>query len=113
MIASSHEFHRTPPKEEMVLRLKKMEELGADAAKLAVMPENAGDVLALLTATVEADQKLEIPVVTMAMGRLGALSRISGMLTGSAMTFAAFGKASAPGQLSVEQVQTAWNILES
>lgn len=107
VILSNHEFHKTPPVEEMVRRLRCMEEMGADAAKLAVMPGNRQDVLNLLQATVTADEALAVPVVTMSMGALGMVSRICGNLTGSAMTFATAGEASAPGQIPVEQM-AAW-----
>lgn len=104
VIASNHDFEKTPPVEELVRRLRRMEELGADAAKLAVMPKSRQDVLNLLQATVTADDELSVPVVTMSMGQLGVVSRISGALTGSAMTFAAVGEASAPGQIPAKQM---------
>ncbi len=106
VIASNHDFAQTPLQEEMIRRLLRMEELGADAAKLAVMPQSRRDVTELLSATAAADERIEIPVVTMSMGELGLVSRISGGLTGSAMTFAAAGETSAPGQLSVERTAT-------
>ena len=40
VIASNHDFHKTPAKEEIVSRLRKMQELGADIPKIAVMPQN-------------------------------------------------------------------------
>ncbi|MBH2380306.1 type I 3-dehydroquinate dehydratase, partial [Neisseria meningitidis] len=40
----NHEFHRTPPQEEIVCRLKQMEDCGADICKIAVMPQSAEDV---------------------------------------------------------------------
>lgn len=104
VIASNHDFHGTPPPEEMVRRLMFMQEQGADAAKLAVMPRGRQDVLNLLQATLTADERLAIPVVTMSMGELGVVSRLSGRLTGSAMTFAALGKTSAPGQIPVSEI---------
>lgn len=104
VIASNHDFEKTPPAEELVRRLSFMEELGADAAKLAVMPKNRQDVLQLLQATVTADEALSVPVVTMSMGKLGIISRLSGALTGSAMTFAAVGETSAPGQIPAEKM---------
>jgi 3-dehydroquinate dehydratase-1 len=111
VIASNHNFAKTPDTEEMVRRLIRMETLGADVAKLAVMPMNRQDVLNLLQATVNADEQMEIPVVTMSMGSLGVVSRLCGSLTGSAMTFAAVGEASAPGQISVEQMQQFLNVI--
>lgn len=104
VIASNHDFEKTPDTEEMVRRLARMEELGADAAKLAVMPGTRQDVLKLLQATVISDERLAVPVVTMSMGRLGVMSRLCGSLTGSAMTFAAVGESSAPGQIGAEQM---------
>lgn len=101
VITSNHDFEKTPDTEEMVSRLRRMEELGADAAKLAVMPNDRTDVLRLLQATIRADEELCIPLVTMSMGRFGMISRLAGSLTGSAMTFGAMGEASAPGQLPV------------
>lgn len=53
----------------------------------------------------ETSHKLTIPLVTMSMGQLGVISRITGELTGSAMTFASVQKASAPGQINVSDMQ--------
>ncbi len=111
VLASNHDFDRTPSVQEMVRRLGRMEALGADAAKLAVMPASKRDVLALLEATVQADEELGIPVTTMSMGRLGVVSRICGSLTGSAMTFASAGEASAPGQLPAVQMAELLELL--
>lgn len=38
MIASSHDFEKTPAKEEILARLIRMQDCGADLLKLAVMP---------------------------------------------------------------------------
>ena len=53
VVASNHDFFKTPEKEEIVSRLRKMQELGADIPKIAVMPQNKKDVLTLLAATEE------------------------------------------------------------
>jgi len=112
VITSSHDFYRTPTAAEMVSRLVKMEEAGADVAKLAVMPGSRQDVLRLLETSVLADEKIRIPLVTMSMGELGVISRVAGYLTGSAMTFATVGTASAPGQIPVQEMTAVLNILE-
>ncbi|GAA4286762.1 type I 3-dehydroquinate dehydratase [Georgenia daeguensis] len=113
VIASNHDFTATPPAHEIVARLCAMQDLGADVAKMAVMPRNLADVLALLDATrVMSEEHARVPIVTMAMGPLGAVSRIAGHLFGSAATFAAAGTASAPGQLDVDDVRTVLEILE-
>lgn len=100
VIGSSHDFHRTPPADEMLERLLQMQALGMDISKLAVMPRCRQDVLNLLSVTCEmADGKGDRPFVTMSMGPLGMISRMCGALTGSAITFASAGTASAPGQI--------------
>ena len=53
VVASNHDFDKTPDKDDIVGRLRKMQELGADIPKIAVMPESKADVLALLAATEE------------------------------------------------------------
>lgn len=111
VIASNHDFYKTPDVGEMVRRLKKMEDMGADVAKLAVMPVKKMDVIRLLEATVIAEEEMEIPVVTMSMGQMGVISRVSGGLTGAAMTFAAVGKASAPGQIAVEDMRKMLDVI--
>lgn len=106
VVCSSHDFAQTPPQAEMVARLCAMQAAGADLPKLAVMPQNRQDVLALLAATAEmAGQHPETPVITMSMGALGAVSRLCGEAMGSAMTFASAGKASAPGQIGLEALR--------
>ena len=103
VVCSSHDFARTPGREEMVARLCAMQAAGADLPKLAVMPQSRRDVLALLAATAEmADRHPETPVITMSMGALGGVSRICGEAMGSAMTFACAGKSSAPGQIELD-----------
>ena len=110
VVCSSHDFARTPPQDEMLRRLCAMQAAGADLPKLAVMPRSRRDVLALLSATAAlADE--EVPVITMSMGALGAVSRLCGEAMGSAMTFASAGKASAPGQIALDALNPALDAL--
>lgn len=100
VVMSYHNFQQTPPQKTIETLLEKMAAEQADIAKIAVMPQIPADVLTLMSATVSARSRLDIPVVTMAMGPLGKISRISGSLTGSAMTFGSLDHASAPGQIN-------------
>lgn len=105
IIGSQHYFSHTPTTAQMRQELQQIQEAGADIGKLAVMPENAMDVLRLLEATVQLKESCpNYPLVTMAMGGLGTVSRISGQIFGSCMTFASIGKTSAPGQLPLQDV---------
>ncbi len=105
VMLSSHDFEKTLNTVVMIKRLKYMEEKGADIAKLAVMPKNERDVLNLLDATLTAREQMDIPIVTMAMGGIGTISRLSGECFGSALTFGCVGKASAPGQMELRQLK--------
>ena len=112
VVCSSHDFHKTPPRVELVSRMVQMQQAGADLPKLAVMPQCRSDVLELLAATAEmADLHPETPVITMSMGTLGAVSRLAGEAFGSAMTFANPGQASAPGQVSLDIVNEVLDAL--
>lgn len=112
VIMSNHDFHQTPPQEEIVKRLCKMQELGADIPKIALMPQSKSDVLTLLAATLEMHEKhAHGPIITMSMAKTGIISRLAGEAFGSAATFGAVKKASAPGQISVTDLRTILNIL--
>lgn len=114
IVMSNHDFNKTPEREEIVRRLCKMQELNADLPKIAVMPKSAGDVLKLLQATNDMVTKYaETPIITMSMGGLGVISRIAGETFGSALTFGAAGKASAPGQVDVDSLVSMLNVLHN
>ena len=84
VIASNHDFEGTPAREELVARLCKMQDLGADILKIAVMPQSRSDVLTLLSVTEEMSSRHSSrPLITMSMGRAGALSRLCGEVFGS------------------------------
>ncbi|MCM2536185.1 type I 3-dehydroquinate dehydratase [Neobacillus pocheonensis] len=106
VIISNHDFDKTPAKEEIVSRLRKAQELGGDLPKIAVMPTNTSDVLILLDATnTMNEQYADRPIITMSMAGKGVISRLAGEVFGSAMTFGAAKKASAPGQVPVTELR--------
>ena len=112
VIASNHDFHKTPAKSDIIYRLRKMQDMGADIPKIAVMPQNKKDVLTLLAATEEmANDYADRPIITMSMAGTGVISRLCGEVFGSSMTFGAVGKASAPGQMGAEDLNTVLALL--
>ncbi len=112
VIASNHDFNQTPDKEEILSRLARMVELGADIPKIAAMPQNKKDVLTLLSATEEMTSLYEdVPVITMSMSGSGVISRICGEVFGSSLTFGAVGKVSAPGQMGVDDLRIILDLL--
>lgn len=110
VIASSHDFTRTPAKEELIERLCYMDACRADVCKLAVMPQSAEDVLTLLAATSKARELINRPIITMSMGKLGLISRLCGEVFGSALTFGCAGQASAPGQIDAKELKAVLEI---
>lgn len=114
VVGSNHDFDKTPEKDDIVGRLRKMQELGVDVPKIAVMPQNKKDVITLLAATEEMfTNYADRPIITMSMAETGAISRLSGEAFGSALTFGAVGKVSAPGQINVEDLKTVLNIVHT
>ena len=112
VILSSHDFAKTPPFEELINRLEGMKKLGGDVAKLACMPHTPKDVLTLLCATNTMHSRYpNEPIITMSMGGLGAISRICGETFGSCLTFGSAKKASAPGQIDVQDLRRILEIL--
>lgn len=112
VVGSNHDFGKTPSKDDLIYRLRKMQELGADVPKIAVMPKSKLDVLTLLEATVIMNEcYADRPIITMSMSGVGAISRLAGEVFGSALTFGAVGKASAPGQIGVEDLENVLKII--
>lgn len=112
VVMSNHDFDKTPDQKEIVNRLCKMQDLGADLPKIAVMPNSTKDVLTLLSATDEmVTEHAKRPIITMSMGGTGLVSRIAGETFGSALTFGAAKKASAPGQIAVQDLYEVLNLI--
>ena len=100
VILSWHDFDKTEDKDQLISRMKALQDMGADLVKIAVMPRCKEDVKTLMTATsIMADREARVPLVTMAMSDMGRISRVCGEWTGSCMTFGSAGQSSAPGQL--------------
>lgn len=112
LVMSFHDFHATPTLEQLTQRFGQGDMHDADVIKIAVMPHSMEDVLTLMTATLQASRALSVPVVSMAMGRLGAVTRLCGWAFGSAMTFAVGEASSAPGQMPIADVAAAIEILQ-
>ncbi|MCT0077657.1 type I 3-dehydroquinate dehydratase [Lactococcus lactis] len=110
MVLSYHNFDEVPS--DLTKRLIKMHEEGTAFVKVAVMPERECDVLDLLQITRDMTLEYGEHFISMAMGDLGRLSRISGYLTGSCWTFASLENSSAPGQISLKETEYILDILE-
>jgi 3-dehydroquinate dehydratase I len=106
VILSFHDFQATPTNDRLLGKISDMKRQGADLAKIACMPQEPGDVLRLLQATLSARQAFPtLPLCTISMGRLGSLSRVAGFLYGSDMAFAVGQEISAPGQIPIKEAR--------
>lgn len=112
LILSYHNFDETPDETVIYDKLVTAQEMGADIAKLAVMPNDYADVLTLLGATLKARTgEVKVPIITMSMGPEGGVTRVAGGLFGSDLTFAIGKDASAPGQIPIGDLRQAMAVL--
>ncbi len=113
-LVSYHNFAGTPSRQWLVNLMTHALDLGADIPKCAVMAKDAHDTLELLSATEEV-RRLHTtgPLLTMAMGREGSISRLAGEYFGSALTFCSLSQSSAPGQVDVRLARTIMDELHS
>ena len=124
VVASFHDFEATPADEALEEVLARMAREGADLAKIAVWPTTADDVARLLgvcaRATAGAGEGTGpgVLVAAMSMGALGAVSRVAPAF-GTALTFAVVpdgqgqSRASAPGQLPIQDVRRCLELLRA
>lgn len=106
VIASNHVFDGTPDKNEMISRLCSMQGSRANITKLAVMANEMKDVLTVLETSYEMkDKYADRPFIIIAMSEHGIISRLTGQIFGSAITFATSKEASAPGQIDANDTR--------
>lgn len=111
LVGSYHNFQETPGAAVIEGKFAEAERLGADVAKVAVMPKQPEDVLVLLGATSAASRTVGVPLISMSMGPLGSLSRMMGWVYGSAVTFAVGKSSSAPGQVPIEELRAVLSVI--
>lgn len=99
VIISYHNFERTPHLDELNEILELAESSGADIVKIATRGCKPSDFRTLARFTVEHAPK---GIITVAMGMEAAISRIVFPALGSLLTYAHFGKPTAPGQLDLK-----------
>lgn len=112
VVASRHLLAKCPSQTEIADLLRDLANYPVDVCKLAVTAQSPGDVASLLSACAEVSQQVRQPVIAIAMGELGKVSRAAGHIFGSAATFASLDReASAPGQLDIAEVRRAIELL--
>lgn len=110
LVLSYHNFDETP--ENLMEIMSEMTTLAPKMVKLAVTPNREQDVLDLMNFT--RGFKVLNPeqgFATMSMGKLGRITRMSSVLTGSTWTFACMDEESAPGQIKLKDMVKIREIL--
>ncbi len=110
LVLSYHNFQETP--ENMMEILSELTSLTPKVVKVSVMANTAQDVLDLMNytrgfKTLNPEQEY----VTISMGKIGKVSRITSDVTGSSWSFASMDAVSAPGQISLSSMKKIREIL--
>ena len=113
LILSWHDFAGTPDSARLETVLDEMLAAEADVVKLVALANDPADNLRMLSLIPRAKAAGK-DVIAFCMGPLGKWSRIAAPLLGSWLTFAPISKqgASAPGQLTVNDLKRVWNTLK-
>jgi 3-dehydroquinate dehydratase type I len=113
IILSWHDFTGTPDTARLEGVLDEMLASEADVVKLVATAREPADNLRMLSLIPRAKAAGK-DVIAFCMGPWGKWSRIAAPLLGSWLTFAPFSKqgASAPGQLTVNDLKRVWNTLK-
>ncbi|HGK2917494.1 TPA: type I 3-dehydroquinate dehydratase [Streptococcus pneumoniae] len=111
LVLSYHSFQETP--ENMMEILSELTILNPKLVKVAVMAHTEQDVLDLMNytrgfKTLNPEQEY----VTISMGKVGKVSRITADVTGSSWSFASLDEVSAPGQISLASMKKIREILD-
>jgi 3-dehydroquinate dehydratase-1 len=113
LMLSWHDFAGTPDAARLEAVLDEMLASEADVVKLVALAREPADNLRMLSLIPRAKAAGK-DVIAFCMGPLGKWSRIAAPLLGSWLTFAPFSqqRASAPGQLTVNDLKRVWNTLK-
>ena len=110
LVLSYHNFQETP--DNMMEILSELTSRTPKVVKVSVMAHTEQDVLDLMNYT-RGFKTLnpEQDYVTISMGKIGKVSRITSDVTGSSWSFASLDEASAPGQISLSSMKKIREIL--
>ena len=113
LILSWHDFAGTPDAARLEAVLDEMLASEADVVKLVALANDPADNLRMLSLIPRAKAAGK-DVIAFCMGPWGKWSRLAAPLLGGWLTFAPFSKqgASAPGQLTVNDLKRVWNTLK-
>lgn len=112
MILSWHNFDTTPSQAELEQVLVEMMESGAHIGKIVTTAHSMEDALRVLRLQEQA-KEADFPLSCFCMGTTGRISRLATLYLGGYMTYTCLNdaQATAPGQLSLEKLQSLISLL--
>jgi|WetSurMetagenome_2_1015567.scaffolds.fasta_scaffold00264_19 3-dehydroquinate dehydratase I len=100
VIVSDHDFEKTPDAAHLHGIVGRALDLGAHIVKIAATAHSRHDVARLLSFA----ETCAAPVVIIAMGEVGVVSRVAAPVFGSLFTYGYLRSAVAPGQLRIDKL---------
>ncbi len=110
VVGSSHEFGEIGDMARAANWLRAQSALCADVCKAAVMAHSGSEALHAAYVMAQAGEEIPQPIVAIAMGDFGVITRAGAQALGSCLTFATAGQASAPGQMDARELR---DVLEA
>jgi 3-dehydroquinate dehydratase-1 len=101
VIASHHDFERTPAPGALADVVARAQQAGADVVKIATTVRGPDDVRALAAALLA---PADIGRIVVGMGVAGLATRVLFPALGSLLTYAHAGRANAPGQMALDEL---------
>jgi len=111
IIASHHDFLKTPPEKRLIQLLQIERNIGGDICKIVTTATQPADNLIVLRFINKCSRMTKI--VSFAMGKFGIASRVLSPFFGAEFTFASIDDQSktAEGQMSIDDLRRMWKIL--
>ena len=106
LLVSWHDFKKTPKSSELKSRIRQMSKFSSNV-KIVSTAKSTEDATRMLQMY---SKKGKNNLIAFAMGDAGKLSRILCLYLGSPYTYVSLGKAVAPGQFSVDEVNKIINL---
>lgn len=107
-------MNKTPCLDFLIEKVREIQNLYPDIAKVAVKAQGYEDLLSVLHLTLACNDLFDIPFATIAVGPYGSASRPLACVLGSSMTYCTTKKReeAPPGQLSIEDTRKIIEILQ-
>ncbi|MFM8983000.1 MAG: type I 3-dehydroquinate dehydratase [Spartobacteria bacterium] len=109
VIASFHDFRKTPPTSKLEDLVDQASDAGADVLKIATRADSPGDVARLLNLL----ERSNLPLAVMGMGRLGMASRVMLAAAGSVLNYGWLHRPNVTGQWSARELREVLTALRA